>query len=143
VAFLGRIPGTRSFSDRERNPGNQAVAGALIFRVESALLCFNVEHVRDAVWERLRAAAEPLQLVVCDLSTSPAVDLAGARMLLALHEALRARGVPLRLVSAHAAVRDLLRAEGLEERLGYFGRRISVADVVDEFLARPSVQPVS
>lgn len=36
-------------------------------------------------------------------------------------------------MAAHAAVRDMLRAEGLEERLGYFGRRISVADVVEEF----------
>ena len=30
-------------------------------------------------------------------------------------------------------MRDILRAEGLEERVGYFGRRISVVDVVDEF----------
>jgi hypothetical protein len=27
----------------------------------------------------------------------------------------------------------MLRAEGLEERVGYFGRRITVADAVDEF----------
>jgi anti-anti-sigma regulatory factor len=60
------------------------------------------------------------------------VDLAGARMLMELQEALRAAGVTLRLVAAHAAVRDLLRAEGLEERVGYFGRRVSVADVIDE-----------
>jgi hypothetical protein len=29
-------------------------------------------------------------------------------------------------------VRDILRAEGLEERVGRFGRRGSVADVIDE-----------
>ncbi len=39
----------------------------------------------------------------------------------------------LRLIAAHAAVRDLLRAEKLEERVGYLGRRVSVADVSDEF----------
>jgi anti-anti-sigma regulatory factor len=54
-------------------------------------------------------------------------------MLAKLHEALKAQGIRLRLVSAHAAVRDLLRAEGLEESVGYFGRRISVADVIEEF----------
>jgi hypothetical protein len=42
----------------------------------------------------------------------------------------------MRLVSAHATVRDILRAEGLEERVGDFGRRITVADVVDEFQGR-------
>ena len=117
----------------ERNPDNEPVPGALVFRVEASLLYFNVEHVRDAVWEKIRSAAEPLKLVVCDLSTSPIVDLAGARMLANLHEELQAAGIRLRLVAAHAAVRDILRAEGLEERVGYFGRRISVADVIDEF----------
>jgi MFS superfamily sulfate permease-like transporter len=134
VAFLGRIPGTRRYSDMERNPDNEAVPGALVFRVEASLLYFNVEHVRDAVWEKIRSITGPLKLVVCDLSASPLVDLAGARMLVTLHAALQAVGVSLRLVAAHAAVRDLLRAEELEERVGYFGRRVSEADVIDEFL---------
>lgn len=132
VAFLGNIPGTRGYSDIERNPDNRAVPGALVFRVEASLLYFNVEHVRDAVWEKIRSATSPLKLVVCDLSTSPAVDLAGARMLANLHKELQGAGIRLRLVAAHAAVRDILRGEGLEELIGYFGRRISVADVIDE-----------
>jgi high affinity sulfate transporter 1 len=135
VAFLGRIPGTRSFSDMERNPDNEAVPQALIFRAESSLLYFNVEHVRSVVWQAIRSSVLPLRLVVCDLSVCPVVDLAGARMLAALHKELQAAGIGLRLVAAHAIVRDMLRAEGLEERIGYFGRRISVADVVDEFRA--------
>jgi MFS superfamily sulfate permease-like transporter len=132
VATLGRIPGTRIFSDLERHPDNETVPGVLAFRVESSLLYFNVDHVHDAVRQKMRAAAGPLRLVVCDLSTSPIVDLAGARMLAKLHEALKAQGIRLRLVAAHAPVRDLLRAEGLEERVGYFGRRTSVADAIDE-----------
>ena len=52
VAFLGRIPGTRGFSDMERNPDNEPVPGVLLFRVEASLLYFNVDHVRDAVWRR-------------------------------------------------------------------------------------------
>lgn len=135
VAFLGRIPGTRTYSDIERNPDNEAIAQALIFRAESSLLYFNAEHVRNVVWQKVLGAPEPLRLVICDLSVSPAVDLAGARMLATLHKDLQAAGIALRLVAAHAGVRDLLRAEGLEERMGYFGRRISVADVIDEFAA--------
>ncbi|WP_300456229.1 SulP family inorganic anion transporter [Accumulibacter sp.] len=134
VAILGRIPGSRTFSDRERNPDNESVTGALLFRVEASLLYFNVEHVRDSVWQAIRSTSGPLQLAVCDLSASPMVDLAGARMLGKLHDELAAAGIRLRLVAAHAAVRDILRAEGLEESIGYFGRRITVADVVDEFL---------
>ncbi|MBN8440037.1 MAG: SulP family inorganic anion transporter [Candidatus Accumulibacter sp.] len=138
VAFLGRIPGTRSYSDSERNPDNAPVAGALLFRVESSLLYFNVEHVREALWQKIRASNAALDLVVCDLSTSPVVDLAGARMLAKLHQELQAAGIRLRLVGAHAAVRDILRAEGLEESVGYFGRRITVADAIDEFDGGPT-----
>lgn len=133
VAFLGRIPGTSRYSDLERHPDNERIPGVLVFRVEASLLYFNVEHVRDALWQRIRAAAAPLQLVVCDLSTSPAVDLAGARMLAALQVQLQGAGIGLRLVAAHASVRDILRAEGLDERVGYFGRHVSLADVIDEF----------
>jgi SulP family sulfate permease len=132
VAFLGRIPGTRIYSDIERHPDNEAVPGALVFRVEASLLYFNVEHVRAAVWEKIRSTTGVLKLVVCDLSTSPAVDLAGARMLATLYGTLEAMGMRLRLVAAHAAVRDILRAEGLEELVGYFDRKGSVADAIDE-----------
>src|SRR4029077_6142575 len=66
VAFLGRIPGTRRFSDLERHADNETLPGIVIFRVESSLLYFNVDHVRQAVRDRLEKTAE-LRLVVCDL----------------------------------------------------------------------------
>jgi high affinity sulfate transporter 1 len=133
VAFLGRIPGFRGLSDMERNPDNAPVPGALVFRVDAALVYFNAEHVRDVVWARIRSTAGPLRLVVCDLSATPNVDLAGARMLAKLHADLETAGIKLRMAGAHAGVRDILRAEGLEERAGYFGRRVAAVDVVDEF----------
>jgi sulfate permease, SulP family len=133
VAFLGRIPGARGYSDMERNPDNEPVSGVILFRVESALLYFNVQYVRDVVRQRIRSTTEPLRLVICDLSTSPHVDVAGARMLATLHTELQAAGIRFRMAGAYAGVRDILRAEGLEERVGYFGRRVSLADVVDEF----------
>jgi MFS superfamily sulfate permease-like transporter len=133
VAFLGRIPGTRRYSDMERHPDNEQLAGIVIFRVESSVLYFNAEHVRHVVGERVEMSAD-LRLVVCDLSDAPLVDLAGARMLAGLQADLAKRGVTLRVVEAHARVRDLLRAEGLEERVGYLGRHISVDQAIVEFL---------
>jgi MFS superfamily sulfate permease-like transporter len=133
VAFLGRIPGFRGLSDMERNPDNAPVPGALVFRVEAALLYFNVVHVYDVVWAKIRSRAAPVRLVVCDLSATPNVDVAGARMLAKLHADLQAAGIELRMAGAHGAVRDILRAEGLEERAGYFGRRVAAIDILDEF----------
>ena len=78
VAVLGRIPGTRRFSDRERHQDNEPIPGVLIFRPESGLLYFNVDHVRDLILDRTRAEATPPQLVVLDLSAAPLVDLQSA-----------------------------------------------------------------
>src|SRR4030095_10300452 len=66
VAFLGRLPRTLRFSDIARHPGTELIPGVLIFRVESSLLYFNVEHVRDSVSAKLDSAPEPVKLVICD-----------------------------------------------------------------------------
>jgi SulP family sulfate permease len=105
--------------------------GILVFRVESALLYFNVDHVRQIVWEHVLATPE-LGLVVCDLSDSPSLDVAAGRMLAGLHRDLAKRKVRLRLVEAHAKGRDLLRAEGLEEQVGYLGRHSSVDQAIED-----------
>ncbi|HTQ37933.1 MAG TPA: SulP family inorganic anion transporter [Pirellulales bacterium] len=123
VAFLGRIAGTRRYSDLERHPDNEVPEGIVIFRVESSLLYFNADYVRQVVCGRIEATPQ-LRLVICDLSDTPMVDVAGAKMLGELHTNLAKREIPLRIVEAHAKVRDLLRAEALEDRVGYLGRHI-------------------
>jgi MFS superfamily sulfate permease-like transporter len=71
VALLGRIPGTRRFSDRERHPDNELIPHILIFRPESGLFYFNMDHVRDTILDRVRAETTPPKLVVLDLSAAP------------------------------------------------------------------------
>jgi len=132
VAFLGRIPGTRRYSDLERHPDNEELPGVMIFRVESSVLYFNANHIREAVMKRIETAPQ-LVLVVCDLSDVPLVDVAGARMLAGLHRELGKRGIRMRIVEPHAKVRDLLRAEGIEERIGYLGRHLTVDQAIVEF----------
>ncbi|MFO0817760.1 MAG: SulP family inorganic anion transporter [Pirellulales bacterium] len=134
IAFLGRIPGTRRYSDLRRHPENEQLPGVLLFRVEGSLLYFNVDHVGQVVKRRIEDTQD-LTLVVCDLSNSPYVDLAGALLLESLHEAIGRRGAVFRLVEPHARVRDLLRAAGLEQRIGTFDRRDSLDSVIAEFLA--------
>jgi high affinity sulfate transporter 1 len=133
VAFLGRIPGTRRYSDLERHPSNEKIPGVVAFRTEAALLYFNVDNVLRDVLTRVRQEEPNVQLVVCDLSTSPYVDLAGASMLHKLQTELLKRGIRLGIAEAHASVRDLLRAEGLDEKVGPINRFTSVADVVEDF----------
>ena len=127
VAFLGRVPGTRSYSDRARHPENEALPGVLAFRPEASLIYVNTEAVLDSVLNHLRAAGPSgVRLVVCDLSASPYLDLAGSRILRDLHGELAAHGIVLRVVGARGRVRDLLRADGIGEEVGGLDRAVTL-----------------
>ncbi len=135
---LGRIPGTRRYSDLKRHPDNEPIPGVLAIRVESSFIYFNVEHIFDTIMAQISAASEPIRLVICDLSTSPNVDMAGARMFVTLQAELAKRDIELQIVEAHASVRDMLRIEGVEERVGRIDRFRTIADVLDHFPAGAS-----
>jgi SulP family sulfate permease len=129
VAFLGRIPGTDRFSDLARHPENEAIPGIIAFRVESSLVYFNVDHVLETVLERLHRQPD-VERVVYDLSNTPYVDVAGARMLKRLHDELAGKKIAFRVVGAHAEVRDRLRFEKLQEWVGPINRHVSLGDAV-------------
>jgi MFS superfamily sulfate permease-like transporter len=133
VAFLGRIPGTRRFSDRLRHPDNELIPGVTIFRPESGLMYFNMDHVRDAIVDRVRAQTAVPRLVVLDLSAVPRLDMHSAQMLGSVADELTATGIGVQAVEARSSVRDRLRAEGMEARLGGINRFTSVADAVESF----------
>ena len=136
VATLGRIPGTNRFSDLERHPDNEAVPEMLIFRVESGLFYFNVDFVRERIMKRVRSAIKPPELVVCDLSASPHVDLQSAATLVQVADELATNGIELQLVEARSSVRDRLRAAGLDDKVGGIDRFRTVAQVVEAFATR-------
>jgi sulfate permease, SulP family len=118
VAFLGRIPGANAYSDITRHPENEPLSGAIAFRPEASLLYINADAVRNAALERLGTSdSSSIRVMICDLSASPYIDLAGSRMLHELHAVLAARGIALRIVGAHGRVRDLLRADGIDSKV--------------------------
>jgi len=59
VAFLGRIPGTNSYSDLARHPENEVLAGVIAFRPEASLLYINADAVKQSVLKRLGKSARP------------------------------------------------------------------------------------
>ena len=132
VAFLGRIPGTRRFSDRARHPNNELIPGVLIFRPESGLIYFNVDYVCETILDRVLAEPAPPKLVVLDLSAAPRVDLQSAHTLAGLADEISARGIRFQAVEARSSVRDRLRSEGVDGKLGGIDRHTTVADAVEK-----------
>lgn len=132
VAFLGRIPGTQRFSDHARHPDNELIPGVMIFRPESGLMYFNMDHVRDSIVNRIRAENTQPKLVVLDLSASPRVDMHSARMLGSVACELKVAGIQVLAVEARSSVRDRFRSEGVDGDLGGINRFTSVADALSQ-----------
>ena len=132
VAVLGRIAGTRRFSDRERHPDNEVVPGAMIFRPESGLVYFNVDHVCEMMLNLIGAETTPPKLVVLDLSASPYMDLQAAHAIAGLADEITAKGIKFQAVEPRSSVRDRIRGEGLDARLGGIDRLKTVADAVED-----------
>jgi SulP family sulfate permease len=132
VAFLGRIPGTNEYSDIEGHPENEPLVNVIAFRPESNVIYVNAESVLETVLDRIEMAKPAdLRLVVCDLSASPFLDLAGSEMLHKLHDELAAQKIPLRIVGAHGRVRELLRKVNLAEKVGGVERGSTLNEVLN------------
>jgi high affinity sulfate transporter 1 len=139
VALLGRIPGTRRFSDRDRHADNELIPNVMIFRPESGLVYFNVDNVTELILSRVRAEPTPPKLVVLDLSAAPHVDMQSAFTLAGLADELTSEHIRFQTVEPRSSVRDRLRHEGVDRKLGGIDRFTTVADVIDHFLSESEI----
>jgi MFS superfamily sulfate permease-like transporter len=133
VALLGRIPGTRRYSDCERHTDNELIRDVMIFRPEVGLFYFNIDYVCDAILNRVNATTPPPTLVVLDLSAAPRIDMQSANTLASMATELTDRGIRFHAVEPRSSVRDRLRLEGVDSKLGGVNRFTGVADVVEDF----------
>ena len=94
-----------------------------------------MDNVCDAILNRIHAEVTLPKLVVLDLSAAPLVDMQSAYALASMADEVTAEGVEFHAVEPRSSVRDRLRHEGVDGKLGGINRFTSVADVLDHFLA--------
>ena len=133
VALLGRIPSTRRYSDCERHTDNESIPNVMIFRPEVALVYFNIDSVCDAILNRIHTETAPPKLIVLDLSAAPRVDMQSAHTLAGMATELADAGIRFQAVEPRSSVRDRLRLEEVDRKLGGVNRFTTVADVVEHF----------
>ena len=135
VTELAPVAGTTHFADAVRHPENRPAVGVLVVRSESALLYFNVDHVRERLFQLLDSRKDEVRLVIFFLGSVPVVDLAGAELLSDLNRTLKARGIDFRLAEARGAVRDALRRSGYEQAHGLLASGQTIDLVLSEWRA--------
>jgi len=130
VTEVGRVPGTSQFADLVRHPENARVPGALALRPEGSLVYFNVDHVRDRLFELVAQSPTPPRIVVLVMAAVPFVDLAGSQFVVELHHALEKQGMALRLAEARDTVRDALRRVGADGTIDLATARQTVEEAL-------------
>jgi sulfate permease, SulP family len=94
------------YRDIDRHPEAIVPEHVAVLRVESGLYFANADPVRSRILAA--AAANGIVAVVLDAETIPFVDVTAARMLAALEQQLRERGVRLLIARDIGQVRDVL-----------------------------------
>jgi MFS superfamily sulfate permease-like transporter len=79
---------------------------------------------------------------VLDLSAAPLVDMQSAYMLAATADELIAEHIRFQAVEPRSSVRDRLRHEGVDSKLGGVNRFTTVADVIDHFQRERNASPL-
>jgi MFS superfamily sulfate permease-like transporter len=135
VAVLGKIGDTNHYSDVKHHADNIIFKDILVLRIESSILYFNAEHIREKIIKSMKTYGGNLRFIVLDLSASPYVDVSGSQMLVQLSNLFQSKGIKLKIVEAISTVREILRKQGMEETTGHISRMISIDDAVREFEA--------
>jgi len=114
----------------------------MIFRPESGLVYFNVDNVYDAILSRVRGEIERPKLVLLDLSAAARIDMQSAHTLASMAGELDTEGIRFQAVEPRSSVRDRLRREGVDGKLGGVDRFTFVADVIDHFQRERNTSPL-
>lgn len=90
----------------------------LVLRSAGAWVYFNAEQIRRRFLEFVEQAEAPVETVVIDCSTVPAIDITALASLRAFASAMKRRGIAVRLAELRDDVADFLQRRGAEADFG-------------------------
>jgi high affinity sulfate transporter 1 len=118
VVLLGRYPGHAGFYKLHKVPEARPVGGMTICFIQSSVLFFNADNVKERIEEILAAAPADTQWLVIEASAIAQIDSTAAEMFEAVRDDLRARGIRLVFAEMQSDVAALLGRAGLSPEDG-------------------------
>lgn len=134
IAVLGRVPGTRTYRNLNRNPEAEGVDGVLAVRIDAPLFFANTAFLKKSLRSLEASDATPVEAVVIDASAIGSVDASGAEALLEMLEDYAARGKRYSLAAVRGPVLDVLKAAD-EDGLLEGNVAMNVARAVDDLVS--------
>ena len=117
-ALMGCIPGRDGFYKLHREPRAKAVPGLAIYLVQSSLVFFNIDHVRDRIGLIVDRLPQSTRWFILDAEAITTIDSTAAAVLGEVSEELSRRNLRFGVASLHAQPRDLLARSGFLEQIG-------------------------
>lgn len=136
TAQLGRLPGTDAYRDITVRSEAQTVPGLLIFRFDAPIIFANASYFADEVRRLISDATSPVREVLVPTQQINHLDSTGADQIAKLQAELGARGISLSFVEVKAALLEVMRRTGLEERIGKDNFYESIHEGVQMFRQR-------
>ena len=117
IPTLVREPGTQAFRHPDNCPEGETYPGLLVLRFDAGLFFIDANALEDRVRELAAAADVELRVVVLELGGVNYIDSQGSEALAAVFELLQGRSIELRLARVKPAVMEVLRRDGVAERI--------------------------
>jgi SulP family sulfate permease len=137
TAVLGRLDGPiPAYRDVETYEEAETVPGLVVFRFDAPLFFANADVFHDEILRLVDDAPEPVRTVVVNAEAIYDIDMTGLDMLTRLLDDLQSRGVDLTFARVKAGTRKLMKASGLEARIGSAGFYLHVESAVAAHGAR-------
>jgi SulP family sulfate permease len=130
MPLLGRDRGTGAFREVDGHPGDETFPGLAIVRLDGGLFFPTADALHDRLREVVERGDPPPRTVVLDFEGVDFVDSQGTAKLTELRTLADGNGVTVRLAGVKAAVRAVLEADGVVERIGADHIHADVRDAV-------------
>ena len=133
IVVMGKVPGSDEFAEVDGHPENKQIDDTLVLKIESNLLFFNADNILKDILNCLVRSQRHVNLLVLNLESSPFIDISAADMIQHLYEALKKRGVALKVARASALMTDKLEKTGLISLLDQTDPGERVTKVIEEW----------
>ncbi|WP_456427286.1 SulP family inorganic anion transporter [Rhodocaloribacter sp.] len=140
TAVMGRLPGTKTYRNIERNPEAVTRSDIIILRVDAALYFANVAYFKDKL-RAIEEKAPALRAVIIDAYPMNRIDSSAAHALLEIIEDAERRGIRFYFAGVKGPVMDVLKRAGIADRIGRDHFFMEVHDAVEAAEAALKDQP--
>ncbi len=140
MAVMGRLPGTKTYRNIERNPEAVTRSDIIVLRIDAALYFANVSYFKDKLRE-IEEKAPALRALVIDAYPMNRIDSSAAHALLEIIEDAQRRGIRFYFAGVKGPVMDVLERAGIVDRIGRDHFFLEVHDAVEAAEAALNDEP--